>query len=95
MLSILSSNINILVDGIVVGQKIGVNGLAALNLCFPVFLMLCVLGSFVVSGCTIAASIAIGRNETEQVQHFYRLSIGLSLVISATVTIVGILGLVA
>lgn len=93
MLSILSSNINILVDGIVVGQKLGVNGLAALNLCLPVFLMLCVLGSFVVSGCAIAASTAIGRNETEKVQRFYRLSIGLSFGISVVVTIVGLTGL--
>lgn len=93
MLSILSSNINILVDGIIVGQVLGIDGLAALNLCLPVFLTLCVAGSFVVSGTAIAASTAIGRNEETLTQRFYHLAIGLSLAISIAITVVGILGL--
>ena len=63
MVSILSGNINILVDGIIVGQKLGVDGLAALNLCLPVYLTLCVVGSFIVSGCGIATANSMGRND--------------------------------
>lgn len=46
VLSILSENINILVDGILVGQRIGTDGLSAISLCVPVYLVLCVAGSF-------------------------------------------------
>lgn len=90
MLSILSGNINILVDGIIVGQKLGVNGLAALNLCLPVYLTLCVVGSFLVSGAAIATSGAIGRNERAQGQRYYHLSIGLCLTASIVIMAAGL-----
>lgn len=60
ILSILSQNINILADGILVGQRIGTDGLSAISLCVPVYLVLCVIGSFLVSGTAIQASKAIG-----------------------------------
>ncbi len=82
MLSILSGNVNILVDGVVVGQKLGINGLAALNFCLPASLILCVAGSFVVSGCAISTSIAMGKNEVDKGQRLYHLSIGLCLIVS-------------
>lgn len=91
MVSILSGNINILVDGIIVGQKLGVDGLAALNLCLPVYLTLCVVGSFIVSGCGIATANAMGRNDLQLVQRFYHLSIGLCLISSVVITATGIL----
>ena len=56
VLSILSQNINILADGIIVGQRIGTDGLSAINLCVPVYLVLCIVGSFLVSGTAIQAS---------------------------------------
>ena len=46
VLSILSGNINLLADGMIVGQYIGPGALAAVSLCVPVYLVLCILGSF-------------------------------------------------
>lgn len=92
MLSILSGNINILIDGIVVGQKIGINGLAALNLCFPIYLILCVIGSVIVSGTGIMSTKEIGRNHGDKAMIYYQLSIGLCLVASIAVTAVGLAG---
>ena len=63
MLSILSGCINILADGILVGQKIGTKGLAAINLCVPVYLILCIIGSFFVSGGAICCSQESGNNQ--------------------------------
>lgn len=63
ILSILSQNLNILADGVLVGQRIGTNGLSAISLCVPVYLVLCVVGSFLVSGTAIQASKAIGRQQ--------------------------------
>ena len=50
MLSILSNCTTIIADGIIVGRKIGTDGLTAISLCVPVYLVLCVLGSLFVSG---------------------------------------------
>lgn len=75
VLSILSQNINILADGIIVGQRIGTDGLSAINLCVPVYLVLCIVGSFLVSGTAIQASRAIGRRQTEQSGKLYNTAV--------------------
>lgn len=95
ILSMLSGNINILVDGILVGQKVGANGLAAINLCVPVYLVLCVIGSFIVSGTAITAAQAIGDNRTEQAVKLYQTSVTACLMASLLVTVFGLINLKA
>ena len=53
MLSILSVNINVFVDGILVGQRIGSDALAAINLSLPLCWALCVVGAFLAAGTEI------------------------------------------
>lgn len=95
ILSMLSGNINILVDGILVGQKVGSNGLAAINLCVPVYLVLCVIGSFLVSGTAITAAQAIGDNRTEQAVKLYQTAVTACLAASFLVTSAGLMNLKA
>lgn len=90
ILSILSGNINILVDGILVGQRIGTDGLSAISLCEPVYLILCVIGSFIVSGTAIQASKSIGRQDDAMGQALYSTSVWLCLIASAVVTLIGL-----
>ena len=89
ILSILSGNINILVDGIIVGQCIGVDGLSAISLCVPVYLVLCVIGSFIVSGAAIQASKAIGSHDDELGQRMYRSAVWLCIASSLLITAIG------
>ncbi len=91
MLSILCGNITILADGILVGQRIGVDGLAAVNLCVPISLILCVLGSFLVSGTAISASRSIGLGDYERGQKCYSTAIISSVIVSLIVTVIGII----
>lgn len=91
MLSILSGCINILADGILVGQKIGTKGLAAINLCVPVYLILCIIGSFFVSGGAICCSQEIGNNQKEQAQKYYSAALWTCLVASLLMAVLGIL----
>jgi len=91
VLSVLSGNINILADGILVGQKLGTNALAAINFSLPVYLFLCIAGSFVVSGTAIRASDAIGKNRADQAQNLYRMSIFWCAAVSVFITIFGLL----
>ena len=56
MVGTLGGTINVLVDGIIVGQKIGSDGLAAVSICMPVYLLLCTVGSLLVSGGCVCSS---------------------------------------
>ena len=90
MLSILSGCINIIVDGILVGQKIGADGLAAINICLPVYLMMCIAGSFFVTGAAVNASQDIGRRCYENVQRYYSCAVGMCLVSLILFTVAGL-----
>lgn len=90
VMSVLSGNINILADGILVGQRLGTNALAAINFSLPVYLILCIAGSFVVSGTAICASDAIGKNQTEKAQGLYRMSIFWCTAVSVFITVMGL-----
>jgi len=91
ILSVLSGNINILADGILVGQRLGTNALAAINFSLPVYLVLCILGSFIVSGAATCASEAIGKNQPGRAQGLYQMSIFWCTAVSAAVTAAGLL----
>lgn len=91
ILSVLSGNLNILADGILVGQRLGTNALAAINFSLPVYLTLCILGSFIVSGTAICASGAIGKNRPERAQALYQTAIFWCAVVSVAVTALGLL----
>lgn len=90
ILSILSQNLNILADGVLVGQRIGTNGLSAISLCVPVYLVLCVVGSFLVSGTAIQASKAIGRQQLEKSRQLYSTAVWSCLGASLAVTAIGL-----
>ncbi len=90
MLSILSGNINILADGILVGQRLGLDALAAINFSLPVYLVLCIAGSFVVSGTAICAAAAIGDNQERKAQELYKMSIFWCVLLAAVITAAGL-----
>lgn len=91
ILSVLSGNINILADGVLVGQRLGTNALAAINFSLPVYLVLCIMGSFVVSGTAICASDAIGNNHIENAKKLYHMSIFWCTAVSVFITILGLI----
>lgn len=91
MLSILSGNINILADGILVGQRLGTDALAAINFSLPVYLVLCIIGSFIVSGTAICAAEAIGNHQGIRAQELYRMSVFWCIFFSAVITAAGLL----
>lgn len=90
MLSIISGCANIIADGILVGQKIGVSGLSAINLCLPVYIVLCVIGSFFVSGAAISASNEIGKGNTDAAQKYYETGLTACIFFSVLMAIAGI-----
>lgn len=90
MLSILSGNLNILADGILVGQRLGPDALAAINFSLPVYLALCIAGSFIVSGTAICAAKAIGNQQGSKAQELYQMSVFWCVFLSVLVTAAGL-----
>ncbi len=90
MLSILSVNINVFVDGILVGQRIGSEALAAINLSLPVYLALCVVGSFLAAGTEIPAARAIGIGNEKKRDAFFRTGLNVSVLVSVIITVLAL-----
>lgn len=90
MLSILSANINVFVDGILVGNKLGTNALAAINLSLPLYLALCIIGSFFSSGTAICSARAIGDDDPEKSLMYYRTGIVSLFFVSIFITVIGL-----
>lgn len=91
MLSILSVNINVFVDGILVGSRLGADALAAINLSLPLYLALCVLGSFFAAGTEIPAARAIGIGDEERRDLFFDTGLNASVAASLVITAIGLL----
>lgn len=90
MLTILSANINVFVDGILVANCIGADALTAVNLSLPLYLALCVVGSFLASGTAINAAQEIGRNNREESGRYYNDCVAGSFFASVLVTVAGL-----
>ena len=91
ILSILSGDINILVDGVLVGQRLGDTGLAAINLSMPIYQALCILGSFLVSGTAICASREMGRERMDRARALCKQAQTLCVLVSVAAMVLGFL----
>lgn len=90
MLAILSANINVFVDGILVGSRIGSDALAAINLSLPVCWIFCVVGAFFAAGTEIPAARAIGIGDTKQRDAFFRTGLNAAALASVVITALGL-----
>lgn len=91
MLSILSVNINVVVDGILVGRRLGPDALAAINLSMPVWWALCVVGAFLAAGTEIPAARAMGIGDSRRRDIFFRTGLNVSVLASVFITVLGLI----
>jgi Na+-driven multidrug efflux pump len=91
ILTTLTGTITIIVDGILVGQKIGLNGLAALNYCLPLYMIQCVIGSLIVSGAGIISSRLIGNSDHKGANDYCQVAVTLGIIVSVLLTFFGVL----
>lgn len=71
-----------LVDGILIGQFIGFEGLAAFNLVFPVFVFLAGIGITVAAGGSALIGKYLGQNKIKEANQVFNLAIILSIIFS-------------
>ena len=78
------SSIGMIIDGIFVGNYIGSNALAAVNLVMPVFIIIFALSDMLAAGSSVKVSMALGRKDYKEADSIF----------SASLLIVAALGII-
>lgn len=89
ILSLLGGNLTVLADGVIVGRCIGSAGLSAVNLCLPLYLIICVFGSWIVAGTAIRAACELGAGSQIEGNRYCSISQALCLIASIVLTVLG------
>lgn len=82
IIMVLGATVNVFFDGILVGQRLGDAGLAAVNQCLPFYLVMCTLGGLIATGSMILSSVEVGENRMDQARRFYSVGLFLSIMVS-------------
>lgn len=90
ILAVLGGTVNVLVDSVLVGRKLGETGLTAVNQSLTVYLLFCTLGSLIASGCVYKSAVAVGNNQIEEAQKYYKYALTYGVVLSIIVCILGV-----
>ncbi|CEH35139.1 MATE family efflux transporter [Romboutsia lituseburensis] len=90
VLGMLSVSFCILVDTMFIGRGIGSEGLAALNICIPIFNIFNGLGLLFGMGGATALSISIGKGEIDESQRVFTQTLVISLFTGIIISIVGV-----
>ena len=88
--SVLGGTINALIDSAFVSQRLGNDGLAALNISMPVFLVICTVGSLIAGGASVLSAQAMGKDKVGEAQKIYRMSVVLGIISSVVMTVLGL-----
>lgn len=89
VLSVAATQVANIVDASIVGNLIGPEGLAAVNLCRPVTQAVFALSCFYVISCSMMAGIAIGKGVKEEANKLFSFSMLISVLLGALFTVVG------
>lgn len=86
----MSVAIYVLCDTIFVGQGVGENGLAALNIAIPIFNIMNAFGMLLGVGGATSMSILNGQGEEEKAKDFFTISFVVGVIFTIISTIIGI-----
>ncbi|MBR5577481.1 MAG: hypothetical protein IKW28_00630 [Lachnospiraceae bacterium] len=89
LIAILGGTINVFIDGILVGQKLGDLGIAAINQSLAVYLLLCTLGSLIGAGAAALSSAALGKHHQEECDRYFSLAIEMAVVLGGAFCLAG------
>ncbi|RKJ81934.1 hypothetical protein D7X33_03110 [Butyricicoccus sp. 1XD8-22] len=89
MFSVLGATANTLVDSAIIGNLMGTQALAAMNLCGPVSLLCCAAGGLIGSGGGYLAAGFIGKNDERSSRQCYTAAVLLETLFGLIVAIVG------
>ena len=89
--SVLGGTINALIDSVFVSLFLGEEGLAAVNVCMPIYLVICTFGSLIAAGASVMSSQATGKDDMKRAVWCYRVAFMMNIILGAVFTAAGIL----
>ena len=82
LVSMLFSSIYMMADGMFVGKVIGSKALAAINLVFPIIMIVFAVGDMIASGASVKIGIKLGEKKDEEASNIFSIAVLLSLIIN-------------
>ena len=82
LVSMLFSSIYMISDGMFVGKVIGSKALAAINLVFPIIMIVFAVGDMIAAGASVKIGIKLGEKKEEEARNIFSIAVLLSLIIN-------------
>lgn len=90
MFSVLGGTINTLIDSAFVSQSDGERALAAVNMCLPIYLILCTIGVLFAGGAAAMSAWAVGEKKQDEAGRFFGAAIAWFLILGTLITAAGL-----
>lgn len=91
LISMLFSSIYMICDGIFVGKIIGSKGLAAINLVFPIIMIVFAVSDMIAAGASVKIGIKLGEKNEKEASNIFTIAVLLSLIINIIFMIISLI----
>ena len=83
LVSMLFSSIYMMADGMFVGKVIGSKGLAAINLVFPIIMIVFAVSDMIAAGASVKIGIKLGEKKEEEASNIFSIALLLMFIIDS------------
>ena len=83
LISMLFSSLYMMADGIFVGKIIGSKALAAINLVFPIIMIVFAVGDMIAAGASVKIGIKLGEKKEEEASNIFSIALLLMFIIDS------------
>ncbi len=91
VIALIGTTLTIAANSMIVGNYIGTDGLAALNVVNPIYFAFATLGALINVGASTGASVCIGKKDSTRANSFATLALWLTLALSILLSVLGLL----
>ena len=91
LFAMLFSSIGMMIDGLFVGRVIGSDALAAVNLVFPIIMIIFALADMLAAGSSVRISIYLGEKKDDEARNLFTVSMLLLWALSIVFMVMGII----
>lgn len=91
LISMLFSSLYIMADGIFVGKIIGSKALAAINLVFPIIMIIFAFGDMIASGASVKIGIKLGEKNEKDASEIFSVALLFIFILNIIFAIVGLI----
>jgi len=81
LISMLFSSIYMIADGMFVGKIIGSKALAAINIVFPIIMIIFAVSDMIAAGASVKIGIKLGEKKEEEASNIFSIAVLLVLII--------------